>query len=57
MVQKPSPIFMLQYTLSGYRASQPHPTPTAGIPPPMYGSIAFTHLEENSSTAKLPYLC
>ena len=25
--------------------------------PPVYGSIAFTHLKENFSMVKLPYLC
>ncbi len=25
--------------------------------PSFYGSISFTHLEENSSMIKLPYLC
>ncbi len=45
------------YTLSGYRASTiSHQT--APIPPPsLFGSITFTHLEENSSMVKLPYLC
>ncbi len=34
------------------------PPPTTGSPPPtLYGSITFTHLEENSSMVKLPYLC
>ncbi len=34
------------------------PTPTTGSPPPsLYGGITFTHLEENSSMVKLPYLC
>ncbi len=26
-------------------------------PPPVYGSITFTHLKENFSMVKLPYLC
>jgi hypothetical protein len=30
---------------------------TAGSPPPPYGSITFTHLEENSRMVKLPYPC
>jgi hypothetical protein len=34
------------------------PPPSAGSPPPsLYGSITITHLEENSSTVKLSYLC
>jgi hypothetical protein len=33
------------------------PTPTSGSIPSLYGSIAFTHLEENSSMVKLPFLC
>ncbi len=34
------------------------PPPTTGSPPPsLYGSITFTHLEDNSSMVKLPYLC
>jgi hypothetical protein len=34
------------------------PPPTTGSPPPsLYGSITFTHLEENSSMVKLPCLC
>ncbi len=33
------------------------PSPTTGSPPPsLYGSITITHLEENSSMVKLPYL-
>ncbi len=33
---------------------QTAPTPTTGSPPPsLYGSITFTHLEENSSMVKL----
>jgi hypothetical protein len=40
------------YTLSGYRVStmsiQTAPTPTTITPPPPYGSITFTHLEEIS---------
>jgi hypothetical protein len=34
----------------------PHPPLQAALPLPVYGSIAFTHLEENSSMVKLPYL-
>jgi hypothetical protein len=30
------------------------PTPTIGSPPPLYGSITFTHLEQNFSLVKLP---
>jgi hypothetical protein len=26
-------------------------------PPPLYGSITFSHLKENFSMVKLPYLC
>ncbi len=50
------------YTLSGYRASTmshqtaPHPPLLAALPP-VYGSITFTHLKENFSMVKLPYLC
>jgi hypothetical protein len=48
--------------LGGNRAStmshQTAPPPTTGSPPPsLYGSITFTHLKENSSMVKLPYLC
>ncbi len=36
----------------------PPPPPTTGSPPPpVYGSIIFTHLKENFSMVKLPYLC
>jgi hypothetical protein len=49
-------------TLSGYRASTmshqttPHPTLQAALPS-LYGSRAFTYLEENSGMVKLPYMC
>ena len=34
------------------------PPPNTGSPhPSLYGSITFTHLKENSSMVKLPYLC
>ncbi len=34
------------------------PTPQYRQPsPPVYGSITFTHLKENFSMVKLPYLC
>jgi hypothetical protein len=37
---------------------QTAPIRTTGSPPPnLYGSITFTHLEENSTKVKLPYLC
>jgi hypothetical protein len=35
----------------------PHPPLQAALPPPVYGSITFTHLEENFSMVKLPNLC
>jgi hypothetical protein len=34
----------------------PHPPLQAALPP-VYGSITFTHLKENFSMVKLPYLC
>ncbi len=34
----------------------PPPITASPPPPPLYGSITFTHLEENSGMAKLPYL-
>jgi hypothetical protein len=34
----------------------PHPH-TRQPSPPLYGSETFTHLEENFSMVKLPYLC
>ncbi len=49
------------YTMSGYRASTmshqtaPHPPLQAALPP-VHGSITFTHLKENFSMVKLPYL-
>ncbi len=37
---------------------QTAPTPTTGSPSPsLHGSRTFTHLTENSSRVKLPYLC
>jgi hypothetical protein len=42
------------FTLSGYRAMPP--PPTTGSPSPN-GSKTLTHLEENLSVVKLPYLC
>jgi hypothetical protein len=48
--------------LSGYKASTmshlTDPTPHYRHPsPPVYGSIAFTHLKEKFGMVKLPYLC
>jgi hypothetical protein len=61
MVQKPSHILMLSLGV----VTEPvlwvirlPPPPTTGSPSPyLYGSITFTHLKENSSMVKLPYLC
>jgi hypothetical protein len=35
----------------------PPPSSTGSPPPSLYGIITITHLEENSSMVKFPYLC
>ncbi len=43
-------LYTVQYVSSNF----PHPPLKAALPT-LYGSITFTHLEENSSMGKLPY--
>ena len=61
MVQKPSPIWLVYFEWlqsQHYESSDCPPPPTTGSPPPLcMGSITFTHLKENFSMVKLPYLC
>jgi hypothetical protein len=51
-------ILLRVVTESDLGVIRPPPPPTTASPPPsLYGSIPFTHLEENFSMVKLPFLC
>jgi hypothetical protein len=47
--------FLWVVTEPALRVIRLPPPPTTGSPPPsLYGSITFTHMEDNSSMGKLP---